>query len=234
MSLLVNFDPNRPEAKEKSFKSLDIEDKMLIDLQWNFTPDLPALRFQGPQLVFLWDDLSLGFALQDRMGLRMPEDQRIESVSAQTVTHYLPIKNSVDTSSEYKYRLPAMADWRPMVEDFQAASVSGPVLPVAGRVFSVGLKAITTLDNYYCNTLAMHRRKISVMSHTKGSIVQAWTYLTKLTDVCKYDPHKQKHRFSHTFDPQPVETSIVWGERCYSMDRTTNPVVNLDKEQENV
>ena len=168
------------------------------------TPDLPRLRFQGPQQVFLWDQMQ-NLEHWAKMRLAIPKDIMTTQFNARTQQEFVPALRA-SGSARFEAFLP-MGDWRNQLEPYEAGALfSMGKAAIKGKVVSVGVKGMQAFDEYYVNGMIFDRIKLPISSprHGGGEYVQScWVYVNKLASIAKYDPHANNYKFGTYFDPVP-------------------------------
>lgn len=183
-----------------------IQDAIEEDVWMGLTPDLAALRYKGPQLVFLWDNTRYTEWFEDE-DLEKGVDYQVNFWNAQTKYQYLPITNGNVTKSNYPYYLHKTANWMDRVETTAVQKiVTKEPAPVGGRIYTVGIKAISALDEHYGNGFTHQRRLVPVRSikSVENSVKECWVYFANYEAFGKYDPHEKKFMSTHGIDFQPT------------------------------
>lgn len=169
------------------------------------TPDMPVLRYKGPQLVFLWDRMLMPSEWRLQLGLDKEEDCHVKHWRCITKDTFIPLITS-DVSYKVREFLPNISEWPSYLSDNYTYFKTAKACGVRGRVASVSLKALARFDKYYSNTITSYRLKRTVRIDWSGNgnlgEVQAWVYLTPFQLLTKYNPHTQRYRFPDGFDPQ--------------------------------
>ncbi len=203
---LLDFDPTPLNTE---LPPPDVKEMVRQDSWYNCTPDMTTLRYAGPQYVFLWDELQN----VERWSLHLldqPEDIRCDLFIAFTKDSWLPFKNLLGQKDQARSHLILDNKWPRKVRDVDAgAFTSLTPKPVSGKLVSCSLKAIRTFDLHYCNTVLFDRIKMPIVNPARGNVVQAWVYVNKLSQVCKYDPHEMKYKFDSTQDMVPFPVSYL-------------------------
>lgn len=216
MVKLLDF--NATKNKNSGIKTMEQIEKAIDNaVQFNCTPDLPSLRFSGPQMVFLWDDMGSSVSLKDKLGLDRPKDFDCISATASTSRGWVPVKNRLDSNSTYRYSLFIEPDWFEHMDENSVKGIEPIHLPVSGLLFSCGLKTMRALDDYYCNGLIHQRRKVGIRKHCyKNVVVSAWVYFTNLSSFCRFDPHTNKYKFGSTFEAEACHVTTQNREQVYA------------------
>lgn len=184
---------------------IKLQDMMLLDKdQFEFTPDLPKLRYLGQGVpVFLWDVCqftdSLGMILG---GMEEGKDYRVTYPRAYTSRSYIPWYNIDHTSAtfpSYMLEEPADCDFL-QLPDY---SIAKP-LPVQGRVLSLSLRAIRELDFHYDNTGTFERTKIKVKPYTSSSFeYECYAYLNDTDSLSEFDLKDNEYKLQEGIDLTP-------------------------------
>ena len=198
---LVDFVPgnNKPGIEE-------VQRRIDNDCMMGCTPDVAALRYAGPQKVFLWDDTQ-DMMRWNKLNLDLPKDIKTVGFQAWTQHELMPMMKR-GGSCQYKALLPLGPSWRSQIKAHEVGSfMSMQTAPIKGKVVSMSLKGITNLDRYYVNGLIFDRIKMPIVTLERSTqkVESCWMYVNKLTSIAKYDPHEQKYMLGSYFDPIPFE-----------------------------
>lgn len=178
-----------------------VEDDVYLDC----TPDKPALRYGGDQLVFLWDQLRNPETLQKT--LKPPHHKEFVRF-VKTKETFKPFKGFLGRDKTLKGILPIPSVIKysePAGHGFSLNNVNAQ--PIGGSLHKISLKGLTALDKYYSNTILTSRKKVIV---TSGSIdYTAWVWYTKTGTFCKWDPHENLNMLDTNLRPQPVNSPTV-------------------------
>lgn len=185
------------------------------DSLYTCTPDMPRLRFAGPQYVFLWDDLT-NMNGWHKMGLDRPKDVRVDLFLAFTQKEYMPMKNLLAGRDQARCYLPLDKSWPNKVRGVEVESFKS-LTPkkIAGKLVSCGLKAMMAFDQYYCNTVLFDRVKLPIENPSKKTVHSAWVYVNRLSQICKFDPHEMEYRFGSNQDMIPFPCSQLHGQHVF-------------------
>lgn len=140
-----------------------LKDKIQMDIRYNWTPDLTALRYLGgPIPVFIWDDLTNFSTLKDvldELGYFV-HHASVTSTDAYTVSKYVPFYNISDSKSSYPcYCLEEESD----LDFFDAPDYTiDEARVLKGKMYDMSLEAIRVLDMYYENESQFDRVGIEV------------------------------------------------------------------------
>ena len=176
-----------------------IADALESDVWMSLTTDTPALRYNGPQYVFLWDHTRFTEWFEDE-DLEKGVDYQVSFWNACTKHSFLPIKNNNVTKSNYPYYLHKTVNWYDRVEQGVTDKFRGAEpAPVVGRIFTVGLAALHKLDEFYSNGYTHRRVRTPVRSimSVENSIKDCWIYFTTYDAFGKYDPHTSQYKSTH-------------------------------------
>lgn len=188
------------------------------DVSYNFTPDLPRLRYYGSGIpVFLWDDLkdfkSLQFALGSLDLSACYESRFFQAITAQ---NYVPWYNMDESQGSYPaYCLEEFEDI-----DFLGLPeyTKGDPLPMKGKLVSVSLQALQELDCYYENNHIFERTLITVYpSQWNKQPMQAYTWLNNVDNLSTFDGKTQEYVLDENIDPTPFRTTSSNSEKFYEM-----------------
>ena len=203
MGKLLDFKaPERPAIPAKDEVSRlydqatfeDVKDCLDQDRWCGLTPDMPELRFKGPQLVFLWDQ-NKDRQFFDDNHLERGKDYVIKHWNAHTVRSYIPFRNNSGAIGTLPFYAMKSVNWPDLMVEDQVSQLLRDPMQISGRVMSVSLKALIELDQYYSNGFATTRHRIPVTTgmQTNTPDVSCWMYFSSLRSLCKYDPHSQKY-----------------------------------------
>jgi len=176
-----------------SQQTTSIATKIQEDVSWCATPDLPALRYAGPQLVFLWDEMKFNDTLNWNQ-LSEGENFIISSYDAMTDQSYLPFTQA----GYHPYKGPTRfcfrnTNWVNSWQEDEVKHFNVDPLPLSGRVLSVGLEGMIAFDDYYGNDGLCRRSLIDVIDDD-GKFAKAWFYFGLHSVVGKFDPHAMKYK----------------------------------------
>lgn len=200
MAKLLEFKPNeKGKAEDKlAYEKIRkrIQQDVDEDILYNFTPDLPHLRYRGPQLVFLYDDMKHWSSLE-ALNLVSNKDFFIDAFSAVTKSHYIPFQNMLSANGKgFKYYLIRSSNWPDIVNERDLERFDTTPLPVSGRLISCSLEALMALDQHYCNGHVFQRSKINVFPTLQTETDKfVWAYCNRLGSIAKFDPHSQTYSF---------------------------------------
>lgn len=216
---LLDFKPHLAVTEEKPMRTVwsRIED----DAQYGSTPDLPKLRYAGPQHVFLWDHTKEATFWDRCDDIDYPNDIRCELYEGYTQNNLLPFRNICNFQGTYKTYLPLAPTWPSQMRAVDVgAFTSVTPKPLAGKIVSCSLRAIRFFDNYYCNGLVFDRVKMPIRHSMNSTVSSAWVYVNKLSSVFKYDPHEQKYKSSFDIDPVPLPCEAIGDVQCFKYSST--------------
>jgi hypothetical protein len=189
------------------------------DVCYGCTPDLPKLRYAGPQQVFIWDDLKSQLKFQHELGVDQDHDYKVENYSVHTKEHFLPFKNVNSYGKEFNYYLPKHTTWRGMMQGCEG--VRGvESAPVQGRLISCSVRTLCLLDEYYING-TMFDRILQPVVHWKDSArvtTWVWMYVNSMDQLGKYDFHEKTHNMFAGITPQPVRRVASGGTTAFEVD----------------
>lgn len=225
MTKLLDF-PAQERANTK--KQKEIQQYVDEDALYGFTPDMPHLRYKGPQMVFLWDEMKSYEAMRE-LDLVGAYDFEIASFTAYTANHYIPFENNLTSDKGFKHYMFRTVNWPDQVEDDQLEGFTVKALPVAGRLFKCSLEAIAALDGHYCNGHVFQRSKMTIRKSASenSETTVVWAYSNRLSSICKYDPHENKYDFGTHIRPKNVP---IWKPATAPMFETYMVETNASKQ----
>lgn len=220
---LLDFKPNAINGTTDSTVTNNIrrelEDMVHQDISFNLTPDLPALRYAGPQLVFIWDGFKDPTTWGGRLGkLKNTKDYEVVEFAAITKDKYVPFRNRIQPGHDPQFFCDTMEGWWEMCEDGPIASVDLTPRQLSGKLLRVGVKGMSALDRAMSNTIRCHRMLVDVWpDHKRGPnhSRKAWMYVNQTEDFATYDPHRQRYVFNPGVQPMSMRTEIIQGTTCY-------------------
>lgn len=220
MVRLLDFNPNKNEV----FDDSKLSTMIALDVCYGCTPDLPKLRYSGPQDVFIWDDLKSPVAMNKKLGVKNDLDFVIDHYNIYTKQSFLPFENWTKTAGEPEFFLPTNPHWINdcFNEDVKAMEDVDP-LPVQGRVITCNLKTLRALDNYYRNTEMFFRILQPVVGVGAKYEKWVWVYFNRITQFTKYDPHERKHRLFGGIRPRTIRRVASAGHTAFEVDAYNRP-----------
>lgn len=187
-------------------KKLPLLGSVQDDVYFSVTPDLPALRYNGPQYVFLWDDMQYFTNLQKNLDAKVGDDYIIRSCGAFTESRHFPVKNASSSVNTYGYYVTQSCNWRSNLSTSLKNKLPGIPLPIKGRLYQFNLNGLRRLDLSYFNTIDFVRRKVPINNMEAGvsSQVYAWMYFSVDTTFLEYDPHLKVYNEAKQINAETV------------------------------
>lgn len=208
----------KPDTQEKP-QGLSALDMVSDDMKYGLTPDMPVLRFSGPQRVFVWDECR-DLAMWHSMKLSTTEDIMTDVYQAYTKFKFLPFSNESGSKHEYKHFLPIEKEWYKKVDGAGPTHLATyPPRSVYGKIILTSLKTIVTLDQYFGNGIIFHRVKMPIVHAVSGKEEYCWVYVNKINSLTKFDPHKNKSVLGETIKPTPFIPTMVSGVQVFESKR---------------
>jgi hypothetical protein len=181
-----------------------------IDVDSNFTPDLPSLRYFGGGIpVFIWDNLTDYTQLKSALGQTIDASKEVEvrHAHAITVNKYIPWYNllpDVDSYAGYCLEEPADIDFL-SVADYTI----GTPLQLEGHIVYVSLAALQELDAYYENETNFDRVKIKVYtSKFYKQPLEVFTWMNNVDQVAEFDTQTNEYVLRDGVDPVPFRDTM--------------------------
>ena len=201
MTKLLEFKPKgKPEADTSTFvKYLD------EDIWFGCTPDLPLIRYQKENLVFLWDDLTTTKIITRTLGVSTADYKTI-CFKAFTRDRFQPFINKGD-ATKVGYILPASPKWTLSLKD---KALESEPKRIRGQVYNVSTRMLVALDNYYNNTTLHGRVKLPVnFGSADGEQKSVWVYVMPTNVFSKYKPHESCYELVRGFDPKRMSVNYI-------------------------
>jgi hypothetical protein len=175
-----------------------------IDLQANWTPDLPSLRYFGGAIpVFLWDDNQDYGLLKTVLGhVDITKSVEIRHPTAITERKYLPWYNIFADHSYY----PSYCLEEPDDVDFLSLKeyTMGRAMPLEGKLVYCNLQAMQELDAYYENETNFDRVKVKVHpSKYYKTPIECFTWMNNVDQLCEFDMKTNEYVLRVGIDPVP-------------------------------
>ena len=201
MAKLLEF---RPDGMLKPEKKSDFGNQLTVDVCYGCTPDLPRLRFAGPQMVFIWDNMKNAVLFNKMMDVSQSWDWHVSHYSVVTKDEYVPFENTYQGIGEHQYFLPADKDWTDKVDKEQVSQVmKQPARQVTGRIIQANVKTIQAMDRFYGNRENFVRQLIPVK--IGGDTLWVWAYTCPLRSIGKYNPHAMVYQLRGGIKPIPIK-----------------------------
>ncbi len=203
------------EEYEASLRE-DINDCVEQDVWMNLTDDLPRLRFDGPQMVFIWDDMKDRIKLED-LDIDLNKDFIVKHWNAYTVKHYLPFRNVQVNNKTFRQYVPRGVNWPNLMSQSVPDKFQAEPRPIEGRIYSMSLKAIQALDQNYGHGYTHSRVKVPVRTGmtSESPVIDCWLYFTALKGISKYDAHEQQYVMNKDITVGNLSTSLMGGKQNY-------------------
>lgn len=173
-----------------------------IDLNSNWTPDLPTLRYSGGGIpVFLWDDLQHYTTLKSTLSGETPlHTLHMKHPDALTVRNYTPWYNlEINENSYTSYCLeePEDVDFLPLEE-----YTSTVPKQIRGKVYSVSLTALQDIDAYYENETNFDRVRLKVYPSKFSKVaIECFTWFNSVDQITAFDLNKNEYLMREEIDP---------------------------------
>lgn len=198
-----------------------VQDLIRLDIKYNYTPDLPYLRFTGKFgiPVFLWDDLrdfkqlaticSTGYA----NFLKHYSSKYMLAVSKDKYAAWY----NMSSSSSYQAFMLDDAQALPYL-DMPDYSIDDGPHRIEGKIANISLRLLTELDMYYENTKAFTRKKIKVHpSVYSEELIECYTWMNDISQLGNWDVDTQSYKLKSTIDLAPLSKSTRFKEDIYEM-----------------
>lgn len=175
-----------------------------IDTTTNWTPDLPALRYNGGGIpIFLWDD-NQDYGILKSVLNQVSISQHVEfrAFAAKTADRFLPWYNLMPDQNYYpSYCLEEAED----VDFLSLAEYTiGKPMQMEGKIIYVSLEALQELDYYYENEFNFNRVKIKVHPNLQAKThYDCFTWLNDVDSLCEFDNITNEYVFRKGIDPVP-------------------------------
>jgi hypothetical protein len=174
-----------------------LKDSIEEDTQLCVTPDIAALRHNGPIKVFLFDEMKEQSSWLREFGVEMNTDITLYSRGATTKRCFTPYVDQTKSMNEKMHVVvPLQQDWcNLMGEQELDDNFDFNPRPLNGVIAEVSLRGLRLLDEWYCNNMLSSRIKTQCVLPSSLSVdVHMYGYRT--TRLFKYDPHAATYKVS--------------------------------------